>query len=106
MPTRTETDTMGAVEVASDRYWGAQTQRSLQNFKIGTARFQRPMIHAFGILKKAAALVNEELGLLSPEKTRLVAAAADDVIAGRLDDHFPLSVYQTGSGTQTNMNVN
>jgi fumarate hydratase class II len=106
MSTRTEKDTMGAIEVASDRYWGAQTQRSLQNFKIGTARFTRPMIHAFGILKKAAALVNEELGLLPKEKARLIAAAADEVIAGKLDDHFPLSVYQTGSGTQTNMNVN
>ncbi|HKC25661.1 MAG TPA: lyase family protein, partial [Thermoanaerobaculia bacterium] len=106
MPTRTEKDTMGTIEVASDRYWGAQTQRSLQNFKIGTARFTRPMIHAFGILKKAAALANEELGLLPKEKARLVVAAADEVIAGKLDDHFPLSVYQTGSGTQTNMNVN
>src|SRR5512143_435658 len=104
--TRTEKDTMGAIEVASDRYWGAQTQRSLQNFKIGTARFNRPMIHAFGVLKKAAALVNQELGLLSPEKAKLMVAAADEVIAGTLDDHFPLSVYQTGSGTQTNMNVN
>jgi fumarate hydratase class II len=104
--TRTEKDTMGAIEVASDRYWGAQTQRSLQNFKIGTARFNRPMIHAFGVLKKAAALVNQELGLLSAEKARLVTAAADEVIEGKLDAHFPLSVYQTGSGTQTNMNVN
>jgi fumarate hydratase class II len=103
---RTEKDTMGAIEVASDRYWGAQTQRSLENFKIGKSRFDRPVIHAFGLLKQAAAQVNEELGLLPHEKAKLITAAAQEVIDGKLDDHFPLSVYQTGSGTQTNMNVN
>ncbi len=106
MTTRTETDTMGAIEVPADRYWGAQTQRSLQHFRIGGDRFPREMIRAFGILKKACALVNLDLGLLPPEKARAIVQAADDVIAGKLDDHFPLVVWQTGSGTQTNMNAN
>jgi len=106
MTTRLETDTMGAIEVPEDRYWGAQTQRSLQHFRIGGDRFPRAMIRALGILKKACALVNRELGLLSAEKTEAIVRAADEVIEGRLDDHFPLVVWQTGSGTQTNMNAN
>ena len=105
-PTRTERDTMGPVEVPADRYWGAQTQRSLQHFRIGGERFPREMIRAFGLLKKACALVNRDLGLLPGDKARAIVEAADEVIAGRLDDHFPLVVWQTGSGTQTNMNAN
>ena len=105
-PTRTERDTMGPVEVPADRYWGAQTQRSLQYFRIGGERFPREMIRAFGLLKKACALVNRDLGLLPGDKARAIVEAADEVIAGRLDDHFPLVVWQTGSGTQTNMNAN
>jgi fumarate hydratase class II len=104
--TRTERDTMGPVEVPADRYWGAQTQRSLHHFRIGGERFPREMIRAFGVLKKACALVNRDLGLLPDDKARAIAQAADEVIAGRLDDHFPLVVWQTGSGTQTNMNAN
>ncbi|MDF1660143.1 MAG: class II fumarate hydratase [Planctomycetota bacterium] len=106
MSHRIERDTMGDVEVPSDRYWGAQTQRSLQNFKIGGDRFPREMIRAFGLVKKSAALVNNELSGLSDEKCKLICAAADEVIEGKLDDHFPLVVWQTGSGTQTNMNSN
>ncbi|NUQ78377.1 MAG: class II fumarate hydratase [Polyangiaceae bacterium] len=106
MATRTETDSFGKIEVENDRYWGAQTQRSLQNFKIGREKFTRELIASFGVLKKAAALVNFDLGLLSEEKCRLITAAADEVIEGKLDEHFPLSVWQTGSGTQTNMNLN
>jgi fumarate hydratase class II len=97
---------MGAVEVPADKYWGAQTARSLQHFAIGTERMPRELIRALDIVKKAAALVNAELGLLPPEKAQLIVRAADEVIEGRLDEHFPLSVWQTGSGTQTNMNVN
>ena len=97
---------MGAVEVPADRYWGAQTQRSLQNFEIGHDRFPREMIRALGVLKKAAALANAELGLLPADKADLIVRAADEVIEGRLDDHFPLVIWQTGSGTQTNMNAN
>jgi fumarate hydratase class II len=104
--TRTESDTMGPVEVASDRYWGAQTERSLHHFNIGFDVMPREMIRALGVLKKAAALVNEDLGKLSPEKARLITQAADEVIEGKLDGHFPLRVWQTGSGTQTNMNAN
>jgi len=106
MSIRIERDTMGEVEVPNERYWGAQTQRSLKNFKIGDRRFTRPMIRAFGILKSAAASVNEDLGLLASEKADLIRRAAQDVIDGKLDDEFPLVVYQTGSGTQTNMNSN
>ncbi|HSB78965.1 MAG TPA: lyase family protein, partial [Candidatus Methylomirabilis sp.] len=106
MATRVETDTMGAVEVPADRYWGAQTQRALQHFRIGEDRFPREMIWAFGILKKACALVNRDLGLLQADKAAAIVRAADEVIQGRLDDHFPLVVWQTGSGTQTNMNAN
>ncbi|HSE94456.1 MAG TPA: class II fumarate hydratase, partial [Methylomirabilota bacterium] len=104
--TRTESDSMGSIEVAADRYWGAQTQRSLHHFRIGRERFPRELIRALGVLKKAAALVNRDLGLLPEDKTRAIVQAADEVIAGTLDDHFPLSVWQTGSGTQTNMNAN
>lgn len=103
---RIETDSMGEIQVPSDRYYGAQTARSLIHFKIGSERMPRELIWAFGILKKAAALVNQELGLLPADKTKLIVQAAEEVIAGKLDDHFPLMVWQTGSGTQTNMNVN
>jgi fumarate hydratase class II len=104
--TRTETDSMGPIAVPADRYWGAQTQRSLQNFDIGDERFSRPLIGALGVLKHAAAAVNAELGQLPREKAELIMQAAQEVIDGRLDEHFPLVVYQTGSGTQTNMNAN
>jgi fumarate hydratase class II len=103
---RIETDSMGQIEVPSDKYWGAQTQRSLQNFKIGGHRFGRPVIRAFGIVKKAAALTNRDLGKLDETKCALIVRAADEVIEGRLDAHFPLVVWQTGSGTQSNMNAN
>jgi fumarate hydratase class II len=106
MSTRLEKDTMGTIAVASDRYWGAQTQRSLQNFEIGELHFTRPMLRAFGILKRAAAEVNRDLGLLPADRAELITRAADEVIDGKLDAHFPLVVFQTGSGTQTNMNVN
>ena len=106
MTYRIERDTMGEMQVPSDRYYGAQTARSLENFKIGGDRFPREMIRALGILKKAAALTNRELGLLTDEKAELIARAADEVIDGKLDDHFPLVIWQTGSGTQTNMNAN
>jgi fumarate hydratase, class II len=106
MRTRIETDTMGKIEVPADRYWGAQTQRSLRHFRIGGDRFPREMIRAFGILKKACAEVNRDLGLLPEDKARAILQAADEVIEGKLDDHFPLVVWQTGSGTQTNMNAN
>ena len=106
--TRTESDSMGTIEVASDRYWGAQTERSLHNFDIGRETFVwgRPMIKALGILKKSAALANAELGELPRDIAELIAAAGDEVISGRLDSHFPLVVFQTGSGTQSNMNAN
>lgn len=104
--TRTEIDSMGKIEVPADRHWGAQTQRSLLHFNIGNDTISKEMIRAFGILKKAAALVNQELGKLSAEKAKLITAAADEVMEGKLDEHFPLRVWQTGSGTQTNMNVN
>ena len=103
---RIEKDTMGELEVPSDRYWGAQTQRSLLNFKIGHDHFPREMIRALGILKKAAAQANVDLGILANYKGDLIARAADEVISGKLDDHFPLVIWQTGSGTQTNMNTN
>src|SRR5438874_4913322 len=99
---------MGAVEVPADRYWGAQTERSLHHFSIGgpTERMPVEVVRAFGVLKKACALVNLDLGLLPREKADVVVRAADEVIAGDLDEHFPLYVWQTGSGTQSNMNAN
>jgi fumarate hydratase class II len=103
---RKETDSMGEIEVAADKYWGAQTQRSLLHFNIGYDVMPREMIRAFGILKKASALVNQDLGKLSADKAKLIVRACDEVIEGRLDAHFPLRVWQTGSGTQTNMNAN
>jgi fumarate hydratase class II len=105
-PTRTESDSMGKIDVPADRYYGAQTARSLIHFDIGKDTMPPELIRAFGILKKAAALVNQDLGKLSPEKARLITQAADEVISGKLNDHFPLRIWQTGSGTQTNMNVN
>ncbi|RJP61438.1 MAG: class II fumarate hydratase [Ignavibacteriales bacterium] len=106
MEYRIETDTMGEVKVPADKYYGAQTARSLMNFKIGGETFPREIIRALGILKKAAAQTNQELGMLTKEKAELIVKAADEVIEGKLDDHFPLVVWQTGSGTQTNMNSN
>ncbi len=106
MSTRTEHDSLGPVDVPVNRYWGAQTQRSLQNFKIGGEQFPREFIRAYGILKKAAATVNESFGSLDARLADAIRNAADEVIEGKLDDHFPLVVWQTGSGTQTNMNVN
>jgi fumarate hydratase, class II len=103
---RIESDSMGKIEVPNDRYYGAQTARSLIHFDIGLDKMPPSLIRAFGILKKAAALVNQDLEKLSPEKTRLIVQAADEVIAGKLDEHFPLRIWQTGSGTQTNMNAN
>ncbi|MGI8961062.1 MAG: class II fumarate hydratase [Bryobacteraceae bacterium] len=104
--TRTESDSMGAIEVRADRYWGAQTERSLIHFDIGEDKMTPEVIRAFGVLKKAAALVNRDLGKLDEEKTRLIIQAADEVISGRHNDQFPLRIWQTGSGTQTNMNAN
>lgn len=104
--TRVESDSMGKIEVAADKYWGAQTQRSLEHFAIGNDVMPAELIRAFGILKKAAALTNAELGLLNQDLMNLIVKAADEVIEGKLHDHFPLRIWQTGSGTQTNMNVN
>src|SRR6202047_568647 len=105
-PTRTESDSMGKIEAPTDRYYGAQTARSLIHFDIGKDTMPAELIRAFGILKKAAALVNQDLGKLAPEKALLITQAADEVISGKLNDHFPLRIWRTGSGTQTNMNVN
>ena len=105
-PTRTETDTMGPVEVANDRYWGAQAERSLGNFKIGWEKQPEPIIRALGIVKKAAAQANMDLGKMDPELGKVIVQVADEVIDGKLNDHFPLVVWQTGSGTQSNMNAN
>jgi fumarate hydratase class II len=106
MKYRTEKDTMGEIQVPADRYYGAQTARSLMNFKIGGETMPPELIRAFGILKKSAAVVNMELGLLAKKKGNLIVKAAQEVINGKLNDHFPLVVWQTGSGTQTNMNTN
>ncbi len=105
-PTRTETDSFGPIEVPADRYWGAQTERSRQNFRIGQDRMPIAIVHALGIVKLAAVETNRELGLIDARRANVIARAAREVIEGRLDDHFPLVVWQTGSGTQTNMNLN
>src|SRR5579862_7245928 len=105
-PSRTESDSMGKIQVPSNVYWGAQTQRSLLHFNIGRDTMPPELIRAFGILKKACALVNQDLDKLPAEKAKLIVQAADEVIAGKLNDQFPLRIWQTGSGTQTNMNVN
>ena len=106
MDTRTERDSIGPIDVPSDRYYGAQTQRSFENFKIGGEQFPREFIRAYGILKKAAATVNHEFGNLDESILNAIHSAADEVIEGKLDDHFPLVIWQTGSGTQTHMNFN
>src|SRR5271170_2019875 len=104
--TRIETDSFGPIEVDADRYWGAQTERSRQNFRIGHDRMPMAIIHALGLVKLASAETNRELGLLDQRRARAIIRAAQEVIDGKLDDHFPLVVWQTGSGTQTNMNLN
>src|SRR3954468_6630342 len=101
-----ESDTFGPIEVPADRYWGAQTQRSIEHFRIGTERMPRPLIRALGVIKRASAEVNRGLGLLDARRAGAIVKAAQEVIDGKLDDHFPLVVWQTGSGTQTNMNAN
>ncbi|MDH4617442.1 class II fumarate hydratase [Brevibacillus sp. AY1] len=106
MDYRIERDTLGEIQVPASAWWGAQTQRSLQNFRIGTEKMPLEVVRMFGVLKKSAALANHKLGKLDDEKARVIVAAADEVIAGQWDDHFPLVVWQTGSGTQSNMNVN
>ena len=108
MSVRIENDTMGPVEVPADKYWGAQTQRSLQNFAIGGEAMKMPIevIQAFAVLKKAAAITNQALGVLDENKANLIAQVCDEIMSGQLDDQFPLKVWQTGSGTQSNMNVN
>src|ERR1700757_5279877 len=103
---RHETDSMGGIDVPADRYWGAQTQRSLVHFSIGDDRMPKRVYHAYGYVKKAAALINAAAGRLPQWKADAIVRAADEAIAGKLDDHFPLYVWQTGSGTQSNMNVN
>ena len=104
--TRTELDTFGFIEVPADRLWGAQTQRSLGNFEISAERMSLALIHALVLVKKVAALTNQELEVLEPGKAQAIVAAADEVLAGQHDEEFPLVVWQTGSGTQTNMNMN
>src|SRR5262245_42952608 len=106
MKTRTETDSFGPIEVAADKYWGAQTQRSLGNFKIGEEKMPKPVIRALGVVKRAAAEANMELGRLDAKIGAAIVQAAQEVIEGKLDAHFPLAVWQTGSGTQSNMNAN
>jgi fumarate hydratase, class II len=105
-PTRTETDSFGPIEVPADRYWGAQTERSRNNFRIGEERMPRPLIAALALVKRAAAETNLELGSLDTTRAKAIVEAAQEIIDGKLDDQFPLAVWQTGSGTQTNMNVN
>src|ERR1700735_1021406 len=106
MKTRTETDSFGPIEVADDRYWGAQTERSRNNFRIGTEHIPLAVIHALAIVKRAAAETNLALGSLDARRAKAIVAAAQEIIDGKLDDHFPPRVWQTGSGTQSNMNVN
>ena len=103
---RIEHDSMGEVQVPADKYWGAQTQRSYQNFKIGIEKIPMEIIRAFAILKKAAAIANSRLGKLDEERLSIISQVCDEILAGKLDEHFPLAVWQTGSGTQSNMNVN
>ena len=103
---RTEKDTMGTIDVPSDKYWGAQTQRSLQNFRIGNDKMPRPMVYALAVVKRSAAIANKQLGMLEAKLADAIIHAADEVIAGKFNEHFPLSVWQTGSGTQSNMNTN
>src|SRR5580704_17101830 len=104
--TRSETDSFGPIDVPADRYWGAQTERSRRNFRIGQDRMPMPIVHALGIVKLASAETNRELGLLDRRRVGVIVRAAREVVEGKLDDHFPLVVWQTGSGTQTNMNLN
>ena len=106
MASRNEFDSFGKIKVADDKYWGAQTQRSIKNFKIGKVNVPLELIHAIGIVKKSAAIVNQKFKDLDPKISKAIQKASDEVISGKLDDHFPLKVWQTGSGTQTNMNVN
>src|SRR5699024_3820414 len=106
MSYRIETDTLGEVKVPTDKYWGAQTQRSKENFPIGQEKMPQEIIRAFALLKKSTAKANAQLGLLEKQKAEAIAYAADEVLAGHLDGHFPLVVWQTGSGTQSNMNTN
>ena len=106
MKTRTESDSMGQIQVQADKYWGAQTERSLKYFSIGKDIMPIELIHAYGTLKKAAAIVNCDLGLLDADKKELIVKVSDEIASGKLDAHFPLHVWMTGSGTQTNMNVN
>ena len=106
MSYRIEKDTLGEVKVPADRYWGAQTQRSLENFRIGGERMPTEIVQAFAILKKAAALTNAEFAGLEADKVRIIVQVCDEILEGKLDDHFPLVVWQTGSGTQSNMNAN
>ncbi len=106
MQFRIEKDTLGEIKVPADRLWGAQTQRSIQNFKIGTEKMPQEIIRAFAILKKSAVCTNQKLGLLEAEKAEAIVQAADEILDGKWDDHFPLAVWQTGSGTQSNMNIN
>lgn len=106
MEYRIEHDSMGEVQVPADRYWGAQTQRSFENFKIGTEKIPMEIIHAFAILKKGAAMANHRLGKLDDKRFKLISQVCDEILDGKLDGHFPLAVWQTGSGTQSNMNVN
>ena len=104
--TRVEHDTLGSIPVPADRYYGAQTARSLVHFSVGEDRMPLEVIHALALVKKGAAIVNRDIGKLPPAEAAAIVQAAEEVIAGRFDDHFPLRVWQTGSGTQTNMNVN
>jgi fumarate hydratase class II len=105
-PTRTEADSFGPIEVPADRYWGAQTERSIENFKIGGERMPKPIVRALGLVKLASARVNKAMGLIEGKLADAIARAAEEVADGKLDDHFPLVVWQTGSGTQSNMNAN
>ena len=106
MEYRIEHDTMGEVKGPAEKYWGAQTQRSVENFKIGTRKMPFAVIEAFGVLKKAAAFANRDLGMIDERRAMLIAQVCDEIMTGKLNDQFPLVVYQTGSGTQSNMNVN